>query len=132
MCVKRRRRRRRRMGMKGAVARGRGRQREVAGGETDAPALLVMLAVSGLPACDRRGRRTSRLSSAICSVLSALSSLCPVLLPPRGLIPLLFPFNKKLLPPPSSSSSSSPCSQPVLCDLFSVRAEFPLRPGGSA
>ncbi len=60
----------RRRRMKRAVARGRERQREVAGGETDAPALLVMLAVAGLPVCDRRGRRTSQPSSTICSLLS--------------------------------------------------------------
>lgn len=39
------------------------------GGGADAPALLVMLAVAGLPVCDRRGRRTSQLSSTICSLL---------------------------------------------------------------
>lgn len=50
-----RRRRRKKGGERGrknrAVTPGRERQREVAGGETDAPALLVMLAVAELPVC---------------------------------------------------------------------------------
>lgn len=55
--------------MKRVVARGRETRKDSWGvGGTDAPALLVILAVVGLPVCDRRGRRTSQLSSTICSL----------------------------------------------------------------
>ena len=133
-----RRRRRRRRGMKWdrVVARGRKRERGIwRMGGADAPALLVMLAVAGLPVCDRRGRRTSQLSSTICSPHVVLTLPCPPLPPPQALILLLFirisppstfPIQSSLLSvacPPSAAPSSIP--------MGSSRWAVYLWPGGS-
>lgn len=108
--------------------------REVAGGETDAPALLVMLAVAGLLVWDRRGRRTSQLSSTICSLLLLRCPNCSALSPLPWwafLIPPLLLQHQVTRSPPQLQYNLS--SLAILSALSSIktRGVVNLRPGGS-